>query len=195
MVLTTAAANHVLEHEPWARARLATQAGRSFSIRVGPVVAAFRIVPAGYLDREPLAGHPVDLALTLSPFNVPAMLANPARWSEFVVEEGDADLARVLRDLAQTLPWFVERGLSRPFGAIVGQRIADMGRAALAMPEYAAARVAANVGTYARDEVQLLAHPADMRALADGTALLAARIDALDVRVASLAERLATPNA
>jgi hypothetical protein len=70
-----------------------------------------------------------------------------------------------------------------------------MGRAALAMPEYAAARVAANVGTYARDEVQLLAHPADMRALADGTALLAARIDALDVRVASLAERLATPNA
>jgi hypothetical protein len=34
-----------------------------------------------------------------------------------------------------------------------------------------------------------------MRALADGTALLAERIDALDVRVASLAERLATPNA
>lgn len=191
----TAAANRVLEREPWARERLATQAGRTFSVRVGPVVAAFRIDAAGYLARESLAGHSVDLALTLSPFNAPAMLANPARWKEFVVEEGDTELAGVLRDLAQTLPWFVERGLSRPFGPIVGQRIADMGRAALEMPEYAATRVAANVGSYARDEAQLLAHPADVRALADDTALLAARIDALDVRLASLAERLSTPNA
>ena len=191
----TAAANRLLEHEPWARERLATKAGRSFSVRVGPVVAAFRIDPSGLLARESLAGHEVDLALTLSPFDVPAMLANPARWNEFVVEDGDADLAGVLKELAQTLPWFVERGLSRPFGAIVGQRIADMGRAALAMPEYAATRVAANVGSYARDEAQLLAHPADMRVLADDTALLTARIDALDVRVASLAQRLSTPNA
>lgn len=195
MTAGTATANRLLEHEPWARERLATYAGRSFSVRVGPVVAAFRIDDAGYLERERLAGQAADLALTLSPFNVPAMLANPGRWKEFVVEDGDAELAAVLGDLAQTLPWFVERGLSRPFGAIVGQRLADMGRAALAMPEYAAARVAANVGSYARDEAQLLAHPADLRALADDTALVAARIDALDVRVASLAERLLTPNA
>ena len=66
---------------------------------------------------------------------------------------------------------------------------------ALTLPEYAATRVAANVGSYARDEAQVLAHPADVRALADDTALLAARIDALDARVHSLAERLAAPNA
>lgn len=185
----TAAANRLLEQEPWARTRLAGHAGRSFTVRVGPAVAAFRIAPSGYLERAPLAGATADLSLTLSPFNVPAMLANPARWNEFVVEEGDRELAGTLRDLARTLPWFVERGLARPFGAIVGQRVADIGRAALEMPEYAATRVAANVGSYARDEAQLLAHPADMRALADETALLAARIDALDARVASLAER------
>ena len=189
-----AAANRVLEHEPWARERLAAHAGRAFSVRVGPAVAAFRIGPDGYLAREPLAGSAPDLALTLSPFNVPAMLANPSRWSEFVVEEGDADLAVALRDLAVALPWLVERGLARPFGAIVGQRLADIGRAALELPEYMATRVAANVGSYARDEVQVLAHPADVRALADAAALLAARIDALDLRVASLAQRLSAPN-
>jgi ubiquinone biosynthesis protein UbiJ len=195
VAFTTAAANRLLEHEPWARSRLAAYADRSFSVRVGPVTAAFRIDPRGYLRREPLSGTTSDLALTLSPFNVPAMLADPRRWNEFVTEEGDVELAGVLKDLAQTLPWFVERGLGRSLGPIVGQRVADAGRAALELPEYAATRVAANVGSYARDEAQLLAHPADMRALTDDTALLAARIDALDVRVTSLAERLSAPNA
>jgi ubiquinone biosynthesis protein UbiJ len=190
MALTTAATNRLLEQEPWARARLAAYAGRSFSVRVGPATAAFRIDASGYLQREPLAGTTPDLTLTLSPFNVPAMLADPRRWNEFVTEEGDVDLAGVLKDLAQTLPWFVERGLGRSLGPVVGQRIADAGRAALKLPEYAATRVAANVGSYARDEAQLLAHPADMRALADDSALLAARVDALDARVTSLAERL-----
>ena len=194
MKLSTAAANRMLEQEPWARSRLAAHAGRSFSVRVGPLVAALRIDPQGYLVREPLAGRNADLALTLSPFDVPAFLADPRRWSEFVTEQGDAELAGVLKDLAQTLPWFVERGLSRPLGPIVGQRLADAGRAALALPEYAATRVAANVGSYARDEARLLAHPADVRALADETALLAARIDALEARVTSLAERPYTPS-
>src|SRR5689334_20664981 len=102
MAFTTAAANRLLEHEPWARSRLAAYAGRSFSVRVGPVVAAFRIDSRGFLEREPLAGHTPDLVLTLSPFNVPAMLADPRRWNEFVAEQGDVELAGVLKDLAQT---------------------------------------------------------------------------------------------
>jgi len=195
MALTTAAANRVLEREPWARERLAPFAGRSFMIRVGPLTAGFRIEPRGLLASAPLAGSTPDLVLTLSPFNVPGILADPRRWNEFVTEEGDVELGGVLKDLAQTLPWFVERVFARSLGPIVGQRIADAGRAALSFPGYAATRVVANVGTYARDEAQLLAHPADMRGLADDTALLAARIDALDARVQSLAERLPPANA
>jgi len=193
MVLTAAVANRVLEHEPWARARLDAFAGRGFMVRVGPFTTGFRIEPHGLLASAPLAGATPDLVLTLSPFNVPALLADPRRWNEFVVEEGDAELGGVLKDLARTLPWFVERMLGRSLGPIVGQRVADAGRAALTFPEYAATRVAANVGTYARDEAQVLAHPADMRALVDDTAVLAARIDALEARVQSLAERLQPP--
>ena len=194
MALTTAAANRLLEQEPWARERLAAFSGRAFMVRVGPLTAGFRIDSRGLLEAAPLAGATPDLVLTLSPFNVPAMLADPRRWNEFVAEEGDFELAGVLKELARTLPWFVERGLARSLGPIVGLRLADAGRAALAMPEYAATRVAANVGSYARDEAQMLAHPADMRALVDDTALLAARLDALDARVQSLADRLSPPN-
>jgi ubiquinone biosynthesis accessory factor UbiJ len=190
MALTTAAVNRLLAQEPWARERLAAFAGRVFMLRVGPVTAGFRIDPQGRLESAPLAGATPDLVLALSPFNVPAFLADPRRWNEFVTEDGDAVMAAALKDLAQTLPWFVERLFARSLGPIVGQRIADAGRSMLGLPEYAATRVAANVGTYARDEAQVLAHPADMRALVDDTALLAARIDALDGRVAALAQRL-----
>jgi ubiquinone biosynthesis protein UbiJ len=193
MALTTAAANRLLGQEPWARERLVPYAGRAFMVRVGPLTAGFRIDARGLLESAPLAGSTPDLVLTVSPFNVPAMLSDPRRWNEFVAEEGDVALAGVLKDLARTLPWFVERVLARSLGPIVGLRIADAGRAALAMPEYAATRLAANVGSYARDEVQLLAHPADLRTLADDTASLAARLDALDARVQSLADRLSAP--
>jgi ubiquinone biosynthesis protein UbiJ len=189
MALTDAAANRLLEHEPWARERLAAFAGRSFVLRIGPAVAGFRIDEHGLLETAPLAGATPDLALALSPFNVPAFLADPRRWNEFITEEGDVELGGALKELAQTLPWFIERLFSRSLGPVVGQRVADAGRRMLGFPEYAATRVAANVGSYARDEAQVLAHPADLRALADETALLAARIDALDARIEALARR------
>ena len=189
MALADAAANRLLEREPWARERLAPFAGRSFVLRVGPAVAGFRIDEHGLLETAPLAGATPDLALALSPFNVPAFLADPKRWNEFVTEEGDVELGGALKELARTLPWFVERLFSRSLGPIVGQRVADAGRRLLGFPEYAATRVAANVGSYARDEAQVLAHPADFRALAEETALLAARLDALGARLEALVQR------
>ena len=47
------------------------------------------------------------------------------------------------------------------------------------------------IGTYARDEAEWLAHPADMRALGDEAQSLATRIDVLNARVESLAVRVA----
>ena len=83
-----------------------------------------------------------------------------------------------------TLPWFVERGLARAFGPIVGQRLADTGRALLGFPEYASGRLAENVFSYARDETAVLAR-GDRRgtSLAEATAVprawtaLAERVD------------------
>ncbi|HEX6136978.1 MAG TPA: hypothetical protein VF059_04935 [Casimicrobiaceae bacterium] len=191
MALTDTAANRLLEHEPWARERLAAFAGRAFMVRVGPLLRGFRIDEHGLLEHAPLAGATPDLVLTVSPIGLPAFLADPGRWNEFVAEEGDVQLGGVLKDLARTLPWFVERLCARSFGPIVGQRVADAGRRLLGLPEYAAARVAANVATYARDEARVLAHPADVRVLFDETALLAARVDALGARIAALTERMA----
>src|SRR6478609_9158747 len=191
MALASGAFNRVLADEPWARERLAAHAGRAFALRVGPLTSEFRIDGQGALEAAPAAGTTPDLVVTLSPFNVPAFLANPARWNEFVTEEGDVELGGTLKDLAKTLPWFVEKLCARTLGPIVGQRVADAGRRMLELPEYATKRIGENVGSYARDEVEWLAHPADMRALADEAQALTTRIDMLDARVESLAARVA----
>ena len=60
-------------------------------------------------------------------------------------EEGDAELGGALKDLARTLPWFVEETFAKALGPVVGQRVADAGRRLLAFPEYAAQRVAESV--------------------------------------------------
>jgi ubiquinone biosynthesis protein UbiJ len=188
MALTDLAVNRLLNDEPWARERLAAHAGRAFMLKLGPLTSGFRIDERGTLESAPLAGATPDLVLSLSPLDAPAFLADPRRWNEFVTEEGDVALGGTLKDLAQTLPWFVEKLCARALGPIVGQRVADAGRRMLEVPEYAASRVAANVGTYARDEVEVLAHPADFRTLVDDTALVAARVDALEARVDALAK-------
>jgi ubiquinone biosynthesis protein UbiJ len=190
MALASGAFNRVLADEPWARDRLAAHAGRAFSLRVGPLTSEFRIDGQGALEAAPAAGAKPDLVVTLSPFNVPAYLANPARWNELVTEEGDVELGGTLKELAQTLPWFVEKLCARTLGAIVGQRVADAGKRMLELPEYATKRIGDNVGSYARDEVEVLAHPADLRVLRDESAALQSRIDALVARIDALAARL-----
>jgi ubiquinone biosynthesis protein UbiJ len=190
-VLSTGPLNRLLEREPWARERLAACAGRTFLVRAGPMTSLYRIGPHGALEAIPQAGVTPDVALTVSPLDLPAFLADPRRFGELVETTGDGQLASVLAGLAQTLPWFVEQAFARALGPIAGQRIADAGRRALAFPEYAARRVAANVATFARDEAQVLAHPADLRALAEDAARLDARVDVLDARIAALGGSIA----
>lgn len=194
MALASSAFNRALAGEPWARDRLAAHAGRTFSVRVGPLNSDFRIGGDGALEaaRHDQVPH---LIVSLSPFDAPAFLANPARWNEFVTEEGDVELGGTLKDIARTLPWLVERLSARVLGPIVGQRIADAGRRMLELPEYAARRISANVGSYARDEVEVLAHPSDLQSLRDQSAALQSRTDALAARIDALEPQVLLPRA
>jgi len=185
-------ANRFLERQAWAQQRLAAHAGRSLVVVVGPLSSALAIDASGRVAATTLAGLAPDLTLTLSPLAVPSFLADPSRWSEFVVATGDAALAATLRDLAQTLPWFVEQTFADVLGPIVGQRAADAGRRLLAFPEFAAARLAESFASYARDEAALLAGATELDLFTAHTAELAARTDALAARIEALAARLDT---
>jgi ubiquinone biosynthesis protein UbiJ len=188
-----ALANRVLDRQSWAQQRLAQHAGRCFLVAVGPLATLLAIEPSGRLAAQPLAGSTPDLTLTLSPLALPAFLAQPARWDALVTASGDAALAATLRELAQTLPWFVEETFATVLGPIVGQRAADAGRALLAFPEHAAERVGESLGSYARDEAGLAARGSALQDFARDTAALGERVDALEARIAAIATRLAAP--
>lgn len=185
-------ANHLLSRETWARERLSQHAGRRFAIAVGPLRSTFSIEPTGMLRDASSETSPLDLTLRVSPFDVPSFLADPSRWNAFVTAEGgDTALAATLAELAQTLPWFVERTFASALGPIVGQRVADAGRAMLGFPAYAASRVADSVASYATDEAGMAPRRVELTVFAEQVATLAARTDALASRLDALAAQVA----
>src|SRR5438552_1343047 len=167
--LPSALANRMLQGETWARDKLALHAGSTFAVTVGLAAAAFRIGPDGALENAPFAGNTPDLSLSISPFRLPSFLADPRQWNEHVREDGDAALGGSLKELAQTLPWFVEQAFARALGPIIGQRVADAGRQLLAFPAHAAERVTECVVRYARDEADLMARGDQHRRLNEQT--------------------------
>jgi ubiquinone biosynthesis accessory factor UbiJ len=179
-------ANRTLGREAWAREKLAAHAGQVFAVSVGPASAGLRIGADGALESASLSGITPELRLTISPLQLPAFLADPRKWNEYVKEDGDVALGGTLKALAQTLPWFVEQAFARALGPIAGQRFADAGRHLLAFPGHAASRLSESVGRYARDESGLVVGDDEMRTFAGETAALAARVDALAARVEAL---------
>jgi ubiquinone biosynthesis protein UbiJ len=177
--------NRALAREATLRARLATHAGAAFTLASGPLHARFVIEPDGKLA-FPVDDSPATLTLRVEPADIPALLHDPAQFDTRVRADGDAALATTLKELAQTLPWFVERALASTFGAIAGQRLADAGRAALGFPGQAAARLRTSVSSYLRDETDLLVHREDAATWAADADALAARVDALALRVQGL---------
>jgi ubiquinone biosynthesis protein UbiJ len=186
-------ANRLLEGEDWAREKLRGHAGRAFSVSSGPIVTAFVIRSDGTLDARSGSTPAPDVELHVSPLDVPSLLADPSRWSTLVSATGDPELSETLRSLALTLPWFVERAFASAFGPIVGQRLADAGRRILGFPEYAGTRLTESVVSYARDEAGLLARGDEARTFAEQNAMLAARADELEQRVARLQAAVTTP--
>ena len=140
-------ANRILDdQELGAREAGAVRRARVHAGRRARSQRASRIRRTGKLETAPrVARRPISSS-SISPLAVPSFLANPARWNEFVREEGDAELGGALKELARTLPWFVEAAFAKALGPVAGQRVADAGRRLLAFPEYAAQRVTESVG-------------------------------------------------
>ncbi|HWZ70625.1 MAG TPA: hypothetical protein VN326_03980 [Casimicrobiaceae bacterium] len=182
-------ANRVLEREDWARERLSAHAGRTVRIVCGPIASTLAIAPSGMLaPAQAAADLTLSLTLSISPLRLPTLLAHPERWTELVAADGDAALATTLADLARTLPWFVEQAFASALGPLIGTRVADAGRALLALPERAAQSFGASLSSYAGDESGLGVGASTLADFAAEVAAVAARVDALALRLDQAAE-------
>jgi len=178
-------ANRALAREDWARERLAAHAGRKLRIVAGPALTLAINTDGSFVDSQ----EAPDLTLTIPVLRLPALVARPERWNELVGAAGDASLASTIGELAQTLPWFIERSFARIFGPIVGAQLAEAGRRLLALPGYAAERAGSSFASYASDESGLVTGARAGSEFAAEVAALAARVDALGERI----DRLVKP--
>jgi ubiquinone biosynthesis protein UbiJ len=182
-------ANRVLEREDWARERLSAHAGRTVRMICGPMASTLEIAPSGMLSpARDAADLPPSLTLSISPQRLPTLLAHPERWTLLVDAEGDAALAATIADLARTLPWFVEQAFASALGPLIGTRVADAGRALLALPEQAARSFGASLSSYVRDEAELGLDATRFADFSAEVAAIAARVDALALRLDQAAE-------
>src|SRR5437588_1611355 len=181
-------ANRVLEREDWARERLSAHAGRTVRMVCGPMASTLAIAPSGMLSAAQSAA---DLTLSIPPLRLPTLLAHPERWTELVAVDGDAALAATLADLARTLPWFVEQAFASALGPLVGTRVADAGRELLSLPERTAQSFGESLSTYARDESGLGVGASTFADFVAEAAAVAARIDALALRLDQAAPAVA----
>jgi ubiquinone biosynthesis protein UbiJ len=163
-------ANHVLDGEAWARARLARFAGRTLEFRA-PLLPTVHASITGQGRLEPSRAAP-DAVVLLGP----KMNAS-----------GEAELVAELEDLSRTLRWDVEEELSRWVGDVVAHRAARAGAALWRWQSEAATRLGEALGAYAVDEARLVVRRAEMAAFAESVERLARSLDELGQRVARLA--------
>jgi ubiquinone biosynthesis protein UbiJ len=186
-------ANRLLGREDWAREQLSAHAGRTLRVICGPIASTLAIAPSGMLSTTQGAPDPTpSLTVSLSPLQIPTLLAHPERWSELVAAEGDAALAATLADLARTLPWFVEQALASVLGPLIGTRVADAGRALLELPEHAARSFGASITGYVRDEAALGVQAAAFADFSAEVAAIGERVDALAARLDQAADARST---
>ena len=182
----SAALNHLLEAEPWARERLAPFAGEVLELRAPPLPALrFGVAVDGRL--APAAGAPEpSLVITVGLDALPAAAKGEEHLLRAVQVAGNAKLASEVMFLARNLRWDFEEDLSRLVGDIAAHRLAEFGRDLAAWHADAARRILEGLVEYAVEERPMLVRRAELQGLASLNARLRDGIERLEKRLARL---------
>jgi len=178
------ALNHLLEAEPWARARLAPFAGDTVEVRSPPFPALrFVILPGGKVEA---GGADPTLTVTVRPGALFSLARGPEHFARALEVTGDPRLASEVLALAQHLRWDVEEDLSKIVGDVAAHRLAEAGRAFAAWQADAARRVVESVADYAVDEERVLLPRQELEGFAQAVARLRDAVERLEKRIQRL---------
>jgi len=181
--MITAALNHLLQGEPWARERLRAHAGSQALIRAG-FVDVHLVLDAAGLFEAGVASQEASVIIAL-PSDTPFRLLTD-RLSVFQAAKlsGSADFAETLAFVFRNLHWDVEADLARLVGDIPARRLEMLRRTLLEQSKESVGRVFANLAEYASEDSGWLAPRRDIE-------LFARDVDVLRDDVARLEKRLA----
>ena len=183
------ALNHLLEAEPWARARLLPFADALCEVRVGPFPPLhLRITPAGTV--APAEGDaPASLVLQLGPEAIPALARGEDHFMRAVEVSGNARLASEVLFLARHLRWDAEEDLAAWVGDATAHRLVRTARELAGWSRDAVTRVAAGAMDYVVQEQRLLVQRDELSALGREVAALRDALERFELRLERLGRR------
>lgn len=184
-VLPSAAINHLLAQEAWARARLVPHAGKVAVFDAGVMALRLKVTEDGLVQTAD-ADDAANVTIRVQLSDLPLILQNRERAFSYVRIEGDADFANAISQLSQSLRWDAEDDLSRLLGDIAARRVVQGAQGALRGVQALHQSVTENVAEYFLEENPLLVRPRavadftqDVTRLRDDVARLAKRIEKL----------------
>ncbi|WP_197407983.1 hypothetical protein [Lampropedia cohaerens] len=120
--------NHVLQQEPEAQDRLATQAGKSVYVSWRQFNGQVRITPAGLLDLDDVSGAS-DLLLEVAEPSVTKLVRSAVEGTRPPIRiAGDVELASQLNWVIDNVRWDLEDDLARIIGDVPAHKLTQVGR-------------------------------------------------------------------
>lgn len=182
---TSAAINHLLAQESWARDKLAKHAGKVAVFDVGLMAVKLKVAPDGMVQAAS-ADEEANVTIRVKLADLPLIAQNREHAFSYVQIEGDADFANIISQLSESLRWEAEEDLSKWIGDIAAARVVGGVRAALDSVKMAQRKLTENAAEYLLEENPMLVRPqavadfsGDVAKLRDDVERLAKRIEKL----------------
>nr|WP_315252661.1 SCP2 sterol-binding domain-containing protein [uncultured Duganella sp.] len=185
----SAAINHLLAQEPWARQALQRHAGKTAAIDAGAVALRLRVTADGYLEPAP-ADEAARVTIRVKLSDLPLIAQNRERAFSYVQIEGDAEFANAISGLSQSLRWEAEYDLEKVVGPIAAVRAVSGARAAFAAVRNGHQKLAENVAEFLLDEKQVLVRPPTVEAWSADVTRLRDDVERAAKRLAKLEQKL-----
>jgi ubiquinone biosynthesis protein UbiJ len=185
----SAAINHLLAQEPWARQELQRHAGKIACIDVGSVALCLRVTADGYLEAAP-EEEPARVTIRVKLSDLPLIAQNRERAFSYVQIEGDAEFANAISNLSKSLRWEAEHDLEKVIGPIAAVRAVSGAKAAFAAIRNGHQKLAENVAEFLLDEKQVLVRPHTVEAYSADVTRLRDDVERAAKRLAKLEQKL-----
>lgn len=186
----SAAINHLLAQEPWARAELQRHAGKIAAIDTGAVVLRLRVTADGMLEAAP-PEEPARVTIRVKLSDLPLIAQNRERAFSYVQIEGDAEFANAISNLSKSLRWEAEHDLEKVVGPIAAVRMVSGARAAFETIKTGHRKLAENVAEFLLDEKPVLIRPQVVEAFSADVVRLRDDVERAAKRLTRLEQKLA----
>lgn len=179
------AINHLLEQEPWARAKLARHAGKIAHFDAGLLALRLSATSDGMVAAV-ADNESADVTIRAALADLPLILRDRAHAFSYVRIEGDADFANTISQLSETLRWDAEHDLARVVGDIPAVRLTAAMRAAFDGARTTQRKVEENLAEYFLEERPVLVRAATVAEFADAVTQLRDDVERLSKRIDKL---------